>query len=264
MEGKRRSEEAFATMRGYLAATALSLLSGCIAVEERPAPYEDLRSDLHGVRNEMAAASQAVAELADVVKDRDARISLRLEAIEHEMAQPIHVPTPICEAPEPVIVQAPEACEAPLAPTIVESEEKITVGQLERIRIEPQGAVLTARIDTGANSNSLSAENLVYFERDGEDWVRFEVHTDDGQVNTLEREVQRHVRVIQQSDPEGSRRPMVYLRVRLGNVLGNFEFNLTDRSHLKHPVILGREFLADLMLVDVGQEFLVPLPVPGS
>lgn len=264
MVGERRSEEAFATMRGYVAATALSLLSGCIAVEERPAPYEDLRGEMQGVRNEVAAASDAVAELASLVKDRDAGFSLRLKAIEHEMAQPIHVPTPICEAPEPVIVQAPQACEAPLAPAVVESEEKITVGQLERIRIEPQGAVLTARIDTGANSNSLSAENLVYFERDGDDWVRFEVRTDDGQVNTLEREVQRHVRVIQQSDPEGSRRPMVYLRVRLGNVLGNFEFNLTDRSHLKHPVILGREFLADLMLVDVGQEFLQPLPDPGS
>ena len=264
MVGESPSEEAFATMRVYLAATALPLLSGCIAMDERPTPYDDLRSEVTGVRSEVAAASDAVAELASLVKDRDANLSLRLEAIEHEMAQPIHVPTPICEAPEPIVVQTPQVCEAPLAPAVVESEEKITVGQLERIRIEPQGAVLTARIDTGANSNSLSAENLVYFERDGEDWVRFEVRTDDGQVNTLEREVQRHVRVIQQSDPEGSRRPMVYLRVRLGNVLGNFEFNLTDRSHLKHPVILGREFLADLMLVDVGQEFLVPLPVPGS
>lgn len=251
-------------MRDYVAAMALSLLSGCIAVEERLAPYEDLRGAMQGVRNEVAAASDAVAELASLVKDRDASFSVRLEAIEHEMAQPIHVPAPICEAPEPVIVQAPQACEAPLAQAVVESEEKITVGQLERIRIEPQGVVLTARIDTGANSNSLSAENLVYFERDGDDWVRFEVRTDDGHVNTLEREVQRHVRVIQQSDPEGSRRPMVYLRMRLGTVLGNFEFNLTDRSHLKHPVILGREFLADLMLVDVGQEFLQPLPDPGS
>ena len=250
-------------MRRYLTATALSLLGGCIAVDERPAPYEDLRGEMQGVRNEVAAASEAVAELASLVKDRDASFSLRLQAIEHEMAQPIHVPTPICEAPEPVIVPAPQVCEAAPAPGVIESEEKLTVGQLERIRIEPQGAVLTARIDTGANSNSLSAENMVYFERDGDDWVRFEVRTDDGQVNTLEREVQRHVRVIQQSDPEGSRRPMVYLRVRLGNVLGNFEFNLTDRSHLKHPVILGREFLADLMVVDVGQEFLQPLPDPG-
>ena len=251
-------------MRGYLAATALSLLSGCVAVEEQLAPYEDLRGEMRGVRNDVAATSDAVAKLTSVVRDRDASFNLRLEAIEHEMARPIEVPTPICTAPEPVIVQAPQVCEAPPAPAVIESEDKITVGQLERIRIEPQGAVLTARIDTGANSNSLSAENLVYFERDGDDWVRFEVRTDDGQVNTLEREVQRHVRVIQQSDPEGSRRPMVYLRVRLGNVLGNFEFNLTDRSHLKHPVILGREFLADLMLVDVGQEFLQPLPDPGS
>ncbi len=251
-------------MRGYFAATVPLLLSGCIAVEEQPTRYEALRSEMQGVRNDVAAASDAVAALAGLVRDRDARFSLRLEGIEHEMAKPIQVPAPICKAPEPVVVQAPQACEAPFATTVVESEEKITVGQLERIRIEPQGAVLTARIDTGANSNSLSAEDLVYFERDGEDWVRFNVRTDDGQVTTMEREVQRHVRVIQQSDPQGSRRPMVFLRVRLGNVLGNFEFNLTDRSHLRHPVILGREFLADLMLVDVGQEFLQPLPDPGS
>ncbi len=251
-------------MRGYVAATTLSLLGGCAGVEQRPTPYADLRGDVQGVRNEVAAAAHAVAELASLVKDQDARFSLRLEAIEHEMAQPIEVPTPMCEAPAPVVLQTPESCEPSLVPAIVESEGKITVGQLERIRIEPQGAVLTARIDTGANSNSLSAENLVYFERDGDDWVRFDIRTDDGQVSQMEREVQRHVRVIQQSDPDGSRRPMVYLRVRLGNVLGNFEFNLTDRSHLKHPVILGREFLADLMLVDVGQEFLQPLPDPGS
>ena len=264
MVGERTCEEAFATMRGYSAATALLLLGGCIGVEERPAPYEDLHGELRGVRDEMAAASDAVAALSSLVKDRDAKVNLRLEAIEHGMSRPIHVPTPICEAPEPVIVQAPQACEAPLAATVVENEDKITIGQLERIRIEPQGVVLTARIDTGAKYNSLSAEKLVYFERDGDDWVRFEVRTENGVVNTMEREVQRHVRVIQQSDPEGSRRPMVYLRVRLGNMLGNFEFNLTDRSHLKHPAILGREFLADLMLVDVGQEFLHPLPDPGT
>ena len=250
-------------MRGYLAATALSMLGGCIAVEERQAPFEDLRAEMRGLRAEVATTSDSIAELAGLVKERDADFSLRLEAIAHEMAQPIHLPTPVCEAPEPVIVPAPQVCETPLASAVVDSEEKITVGQLERIRIEPQGAVLTARIDTGANSNSLSAENLVYFQRDGDDWVRFDVRTDDGLLNTLEREVQRHIRVIQQSDPEGTRRPMIYLRVRLGNVLGNFEFNLTDRSHLKHPAILGREFLADLMLVDVGQEFLQPLPGPG-
>ncbi len=250
-------------MKGCFAATIPLLLGGCIAVDEQPARYEELRSAMQGVRDDVAAASSAVAALAGLVKDRDASFSLRLEAIEHEMAKPVQVPAPICKAPEPVVAQSPRACEASFAATVVESEEKITVGQLERIRIEPQGVVLTARIDTGANSNSLSAEDLVHFERDGEDWVRFNVRTDDGEVNAMEREVQRHVRVIQQSDPEGSRRPMVFLRVRLGSVLGNFEFNLTDRSHLKHPVILGREFLADLMLVDVGQEFLQPLPDRG-
>ena len=116
-------------MRGHFAATIALLLGGCVAVDEQPARYEELHREVQGVRNDVATASDAVAALSGLVRDRDASFSLRLEAIEHEMAKPIQVPTPICKAPEPVVLQAPQACEAPSATTVVESEEKITVGQ---------------------------------------------------------------------------------------------------------------------------------------
>ena len=48
----------------------------------------------------------------------------------------------------------------------------------------------------------------------------------------------------------------------MGELLGSFEFNLSDRTHLRHAVILGREFLMDTMLVDVSRQFVLPLPEP--
>jgi hypothetical protein len=37
------------------------------------------------------------------------------------------------------------------------------------------------------------------------------------------------------------------------------EFTLTDRSHLAHQVLVGRNVLRDVMLVDVGKEFATEL-----
>jgi hypothetical protein len=70
--------------------------------------------------------------------------------------------------------------------------------------------------------------------------------------------VVRHARVIQQADPKGSRRPVVEMRVRLGELQDTFEFTLADRSHLENEMILGRNFLADVTLVDVGRRFIQP------
>ena len=77
-------------------------------------------------------------------------------------------------------------------------------------------------------------------------------------TTTVEREVVRYVRVFQQADKEGSRRPVVEMRIRVGNVQAEFEFTLADRSHLEHSMILGRNFLTDLAVVDVGRQFLQP------
>jgi hypothetical protein len=70
--------------------------------------------------------------------------------------------------------------------------------------------------------------------------------------------VLRYVRVFQQADPEGSRRPVISMRLRLGDVQDTFEFTLADRSHLNYQILLGRNFLTDVALVDVGRQFVQP------
>ena len=108
---------------------------------------------------------------------------------------------------------------------ILAAELEALPDDLEQVYIDPPGQLTVARIDTGAESSSIHAEDIIEFERDGEDWVRFNVILDDV-VSEIERRVVRYVRVYQQADPDGTRRAVVRLRVRMGNFEDSFEFTL--------------------------------------
>jgi hypothetical protein len=103
----------------------------------------------------------------------------------------------------------------------------------------------------------MHAEDLVEFERDGNKWVRFGVSVEEETV-TVERPLKRFVRA------RNDRRPIVDLRVQLGDVRETVEFVLADLSDQDHPVALGRNFLTDVALVDVGREHVQPAFQPPN
>lgn len=138
---------------------------------------------------------------------------------------------------------------------------KLIVGEAEPIYIADPGLIYTARIDSGATTSSLHALNIQRFERDGQPWVRFDVNVPGrDETLTLEHEVSRRARIIQSSIDTPERRIVIELPFILGNHRGTAEFTLSDRSHLTYPVLVGRNILRDVMLVDVGQEFITQLP----
>ena len=140
------------------------------------------------------------------------------------------------------------------------STDKLMVGSIEKVRLTPPGRIFHARIDTGATTSSLDARNIEAFERDGRAWVRFEVADEEGGIlHTVEKAVERHVRVLHSSSDTRNRRPVVRLQFQLGRVKMIEEFTLVDRAHLDYQVLIGRNILRDLMVVDVAQKFIVPL-----
>ena len=234
--------------------------AGCATLERQELALEALRGEMRGLAVELGDVEHSVQDVSGGMQGFEEAVNTRLDSIDEQLAKPIALPTPVCRMPDPPVAELrTEACEAPVEVVAEGGTDKIIVGSVEEIRITPPGISVIARIDTGADSNSLSATNLMFLERDGDDWVRFDLQARDG-THTLEREVRRYVRVFQQSDASGARRAVVLLRVQLGDILGNFEFSLSDRTHLKHAVILGRSLLLDLILVDVSQQFLQPLP----
>lgn len=134
---------------------------------------------------------------------------------------------------------------------------KTVLGRNEWAWVELLGRNLRARIDTGALSASLSATDLQPFERDGRDWIRFRVpdedHPDGGEL--YETPLLDHVLIRQASAEELERRPVIKLRVRVGDLFDDIEFSLTNRENMTYPMLLGRDFLRDVAVVDVARRF---------
>lgn len=144
---------------------------------------------------------------------------------------------------------------------------KIVVGRVEWLWIEAVNRVYEARIDTGATTSSISALDITPFEKDGKRWVRFRLSPDDTDDSyEIEAPLVRYVRIRQASAQELDRRPVAALTVRLGKMTEVAEFTLTDRTQMSYPILLGREFLRDVAVVDVAKRNIQPKPeiVPGQ
>ena len=72
----------------------------------------------------------------------------------------------------------------------------------------------------------------------------------------IEAPIARYVRIRQASSDATERRAVVKLWVTLGSIHENSEFSLADRSQMTHPVLLGREFMRDIAVVDVSKQYI--------
>lgn len=161
-------------------------------------------------------------------------------------------------------VQAIQPMEAnscpPAAPMTL--NDKLVLGQTEWLWIEAVNRVFPARVDTGATTSSLTAQDIVTLERDGQKWARFTIVPEEGSDNSYEVEapIARIANIRQSSTNELDKRPVVRLTIRIGNMTDTAEFTLTDRSHMSYPILLGREFLKDIAVVDVAKKNVQPKP----
>ncbi|QYJ73655.1 MULTISPECIES: ATP-dependent zinc protease family protein [Shewanella] len=154
---------------------------------------------------------------------------------------------------------------SPMAPTTAVPLEcppsaigdKFMLGEVEKVFIDELKASFHTRIDTGAESSSLDARNILLFERDGEQWVRFDVMVqgESKPASTFESKVVRFVRIKQEGDAD-DRRPVIHAHLKIGKYSAETDLNLTDRSHLDYPLLLGRKFIKDIAVVDVSQQFI--------
>lgn len=134
------------------------------------------------------------------------------------------------------------------------SESPKTLSAIEPVYFIDLDLALSARVDTGAQTSSLSARDIELFRFEGEKWARFEVvHPDLSNEVKVEAPVVRFAEIKQANHPEPISRPVVALVIEVQQHAYRLEFSLTDRSHLHYPVLLGRNLLQQGWLVDINQ-----------
>lgn len=147
-----------------------------------------------------------------------------------------------------------------LGNAIAHADSPQVLGWVEEGLILPEKVAVKFKLDTGALTSSMHAENIDHFKKDGEEWVRFTVELED--INTdkevrtrLERKMVRDITVRGAGGAED--RPVVLMKVCLGNRVYEEQFSLNDRDKMNYPVLIGRRTLEKVGLVDSSKTFTV-------
>jgi len=133
-----------------------------------------------------------------------------------------------------------------------------TVGWREWVGLPGVGVEwLKAKIDTGAQTSSLHAFALELFSREGEDWVRFELHPwQRSAADPLKVELPVHDRrPVRSSSGHVQERYVVLLDLRLCGRVVPAEVTLTRRDAMGFRMLVGREVLRRGFLVDSSASY---------
>ncbi len=130
--------------------------------------------------------------------------------------------------------------------TVLGYMEWATVGK-EKIRV-------LAKLDTGADDSSIHAPSYEFFTKKGKKWVRFKVTGTSGKTAVFEKRVIQMAKIKQRRGINAVR-PLIWLKICVGDIRKKALVNLADRSGLECPLLIGRSFLSRDILVSSFQKF---------
>lgn len=136
-----------------------------------------------------------------------------------------------------------------------EPVDRQLLGWKEWVKIGTKADSMRAKLDSGARTSSLHAEDVEEFERDGRKWVRFSLRDPDekdAKSILIKAPVQR-VAKVKNADGVMERRFVVELGFTIGDRQLREEFTLNDRSVMICPVLIGRNALRHLGYVDCSR-----------
>ncbi len=231
------------------------LVTACSGVNIYPNEHEE---QLDRVEDAMVRCASSSAEYRQLLQRQSEQLQLQGDKLDELVQANV-------AQEQGVSVYVPGSTEVDGASCMVvgAAPSKLIIGRREQVWLEDLQLALPARVDTGAETASLDARNIELFERNGRRWVRFEIlHPDTGEALSLERKLTRMASIIQSNTSEPERRPVIKLGISIGQIKQFAEFTLSDRSHLDYQMLVGRNILKDVMVVDVSKINTVP-PVVG-
>ena len=240
-----------------LATAAIFSLSACTqqkALQQSQAGLATANACIANYEAQGQQLGQQQTQILNQLQQVQQQLVLQQQAIE---AKPQVIERVIPRAkcpPVPVMVSSTDQAKAQAL------SDKQIVGLREQALIAGLNIVMQARISTNVANSVIDARNIQMFERNGEEWVRFTIYNPEtNEPHILERKRLRFQTVQSSASPTPDRRPVVEIRFTIGKLSQKGEFILSDRSNSEFPILIGRNLLRDVMLVDVSGNNLAPL-----
>ena len=142
-------------------------------------------------------------------------------------------------------------------------QDKVIVGCEEWCSFPGLGIpTIKARVDSGAKTSALHATNLKSFQKDGVDWVKFDINPIQNNAKTIihcEAELVDQ-RIVKSSSGYREKRQVIKTHVEIGGKKWEVELTLTNRDSMGFRMLLGREAMSGRILVDPEKKYLLGQP----
>ena len=143
--------------------------------------------------------------------------------------------------------------------------EKDIFGWTEHVLVGRSQLAMEAKLDTGADTSSIDASKIRRYRNENKKlWIEFRLTDDDsGRSIRYKKRLVRYA-YIKKHDGPSQKRPVVKMALCLGDHPMEIEVSLVDRSGFAFPVLLGRNALEGLAVVDSELEFTADPTCPSE
>lgn len=136
---------------------------------------------------------------------------------------------------------------------------RFVVGWREWLKLPELGIeLIKAKVDTGARTSALHAEQIRFVRRGGRRYVRFVVHprqrSKTPEVETVA--LLHDERIVRSSNGVQQLRPVILTEVDIGGAIWPIELTLTSRDVMGFRMLLGRQAIRGHALVDPGLSYV--------
>jgi hypothetical protein len=137
------------------------------------------------------------------------------------------------------------------------------LGRVEKGLISEHCIPMQIRMDTGAKTSSLSAQDIKLITKDNQEWVQFTLDPEhSATAHQFELPIARLVKIRKRkSETEDSafeNRPVVLMPVTIGSQTQVIQVNLADRSQFNYGMLMGRAAMLQFgVMIDPNLVFTV-------
>ena len=121
---------------------------------------------------------------------------------------------------------------------------------------------LKAKIDTGARSSAIHASHIKEYAKKGEERVKFRIYQGEEWLQ-IDKKLISHKRITN-SFGKTTTRPVIQMKIKLGNKTWMTELTLAKRARMTYPMLIGRSSLKKKHVIHSHKSYMTGVLLKGK